>query len=118
MAGMVSPRRGDIYWVNLDPAVGTEIKKKRPAVIISNNAANNRYHQVTVLPLTSQKLITVDPFQVFIPQGESGLPKDSKALAEQIRTISKLRLGKRSGHLSDGILQEINRAIKIHLDLD
>lgn len=118
MARMVSPSRGDIYWVNLDPAVGTEIKKRRPAIIISNDAANKRYHQITVLPLTSQNLSNVNPFQVFIPASESSLPKDSKALAEQIRTISKLRLEKKIGQLSEVTLQKINKAIRIHLDLD
>jgi len=114
---MVIPRRGDIFWVNLDPTVGSEIRKKRPAVILSNDSANKRYHQVTVIPLTSQKVQAVEPFQVFIGQGESGLSKDSKALAEQIRTISKLRLGARAGHLSREILQALGEAIKIHLDL-
>jgi mRNA interferase MazF len=118
MARIVSPQRGDIFWVNLDPALGTEIKKTRPAIVVSNDAANKRYHQVTVLPLSSQNLSSVNPFQVFIPKGESGLPKDSKALAEQIRTISKMRLEKRTGHLSNGILAKINQAIKIHLDLE
>ncbi len=78
---MVRPRRGDIFWVNLDPTVGTEIKKRRPAVIVSNDAANKRYHQVTVIPLPSQRVKQSEPFQVFFPSAEWGLGKDSKALA-------------------------------------
>ena len=114
---MVAPLRGDIFWVNLDPTVGTEIRKKRPAVIISNDAANRKYHQVAVLPLTSRGCLQVEPFQVLIPAGESGLTKDSKALAEQIRTLSKLRLSHRAGHISGGLMNKIEAALKIHLDL-
>lgn len=114
---MVTPSRGDIFWVNLDPTVGTEIRKRRPAVVVSNDAANRRYHQVTVLPLTSQRLETVEPFQVFVPASESGLSKDSKALAEQIRTVSKLRLAGRAGRLGEAVMERITTAIKLHLDL-
>lgn len=114
---MVSPKRGDIYWVNLDPTVGTEIRKTRPALVISNNAANERYHQVTVVPLTSQHLTQVELFQTLIKQEESGLNKDSKALAEQLRTISKRRLQKKLGSLNDDIMEKVARSIKIHLDL-
>ncbi|MBI2336447.1 MAG: type II toxin-antitoxin system PemK/MazF family toxin [Deltaproteobacteria bacterium] len=114
---MVTPRRGDLFWVNLDPTVGTEIRKKRPAIIISNNAANRRYHQVTVIPLTSQKIQEIEPFQVYVAAQESGLQKESKALAEQIRTVSKLRLGSRIGNLSTETLTLLEKAIQIHLDL-
>ena len=115
---MVMPRRGDIFWVSLDPTIGSEIRKKRPAIIVSNDAANKRYHQVTVIPLTSQKVEAIEPFQVFIDEEESGLAKDSKALAEQIRTISKLRLGSREGHLSRESMKSLEVAIKVHLDLN
>lgn len=114
---MVSPRRGDVFWVNLDPTVGTEIRKRRPAVIVSNDAANRRYHQVTVIPLTSQRADAVEPFQASVSGEEAGLPKDSKALAEQIRTISRLRLGARAGHLNSETMETIDTAIKIHLDI-
>lgn len=114
---MVVPRRGDIFWVNLDPTVGSEIRKKRPAVVVSNDAANRRYHQVTVVPLTSQKTESVEPFQVFVDHEESGLAKDSKALAEQVRTISKFRLGSRIGHIFPELMTKISEALKIHLDL-
>lgn len=115
---MVDILRGDIFWVNLDPTLGTEIKKKRPALVVSNNAANRRYQQITILPLTSQRTDKVEPFQVFLEANESGLSKASKALAEQIRTISKQRLGKRAGHVPPDLMKKINLAIQIHLDLD
>ena len=114
---MVSPHRGDIVWVNLDPTIGSEIRKKRPAIVVSNDAANKRYYQVTVVPLTSQKLDQIEPFQVLIDQDESGLSKDSKVLAEQIRTVSKLRLGSKTGHLTQEVMDKIESALKIHLDL-
>lgn len=115
---MVKPQRGDIFWVNLDPTIGTEIRKKRPAVIVSNDAANRRYHQITVVPLTSQHLDAVEPFQVLITADESGLSKDCKALAEQVRTISKLRLGGRAGRVSSALLEQISAALQVHLGLE
>lgn len=114
---MVTPKRGDIFWVNLDPTVGTEIRKKRPAIVISNDAANRRYHQVTVVPLTSQNADRAEPFQAKVGAEESGLNKESKALAEQIRTVSKIRLGKRAGGLSKTTLEKVEMAIKVHLGL-
>ena len=115
---MVIPHRGDIFWVNLDPTVGSEIRKRRPVVIVSNDAANRRYHQVTVVPLTSQKVDRAEPFQVRIDREESGLGKDSKALAEHIRTISKLRLGGREGRVNPETMKKIDTALKVHLDLE
>ena len=114
---MVNLRRGDIFWVNLDPTIGSEIRKKRPAVVISNDAANRRYDQITVVPLTTRKVDSVEPFQAFVDQEESGLSKDSKALAEQIRTVSKLRLGPRMGHVGGETMNKIEAAVKVHLDL-
>lgn len=115
---MVIPLRGDIFWVNLDPTIGTEIRKRRPAVIVSNDAANKRYDQVTLIPLTSQKLDLVEPFQVFLSSENSGLSKDSKALSEQVRTVSKKRLDSRVGRVNETMMQKIEDALKIHLDLE
>ena len=110
--------RGEIYWVNLEPALGTEIKKTRPCLIVSCNQANENYGQVTVLPLTSKYLEIIEPFQVFLSAEETGLEKDSKALAEQIRTVSKLRLVKRTGKIRKELMAKVSEAIKIHLDLE
>lgn len=118
MAGIATPRRGDIYWVNLDPTLGTEIRKHRPAVVVSNNAANSRYGQVTVVPLTSKNLDQVEPFQVMLTADRSGMAKDSKALAEQIRTVSKLRLSRRAGRLTEDAQTDLDLAIKVHLGLE
>ena len=114
---MVTPLRGEICWVNLEPTLGTEIKKLRPCLIVSNNQANQCYGQVTVLPLTSQNLDNVESFQIFLLAKETGLNKDSKALAEQIRTVSKLRLANRVGRVRPELMKRVNEAIKLHLDL-
>ncbi|MFH1097323.1 MAG: type II toxin-antitoxin system PemK/MazF family toxin [Candidatus Desantisbacteria bacterium] len=112
------PLRGEIYWVNLEPTVGTEIKKTRPCLIVSCDEANKNYGQVSILPLTSQHLETIMPFQVFLSVSETGLEKDSKALAEQIRTVSKFRLIKMVGRIGEELIMKVSCAIKIHLELE
>ncbi|MFH1825224.1 MAG: type II toxin-antitoxin system PemK/MazF family toxin [Candidatus Firestonebacteria bacterium] len=119
MAKMVSlPLRGEIYWVNLEPTLGSEIKKTRPCLVVSCDEANKNYGQVTVLPLTSQHLSMITPFHVFLSANETGLDKDSKALAEQIRTVSKFRLIKMVGRIREELMIKVSCAIKIHLDLE
>lgn len=114
---MIIPKRGEVYWVTLDPTVGTEIQKSRPCVVVSNNLANERYHQVTVIPLTTQRTDRVEPFQALVPASALGAPKDSKALAEQIRTVSRLRLKRLIRRLPDPVVHHIDRAIRVHLNL-
>ncbi len=110
-------KRGDIYWVRLDPIEGSEIGKTRPAVIISNNINNELADTVTVLPVTSNGG-KVYPFEVFIHRGMANMPGDSKAKANQIRTVDKRRIKDLIGTLPDSTLKEIERAVKIHLDFD
>jgi mRNA interferase MazF len=86
------PRRGELYWVALDPTVGTEIAKTRPALIISNDLGNQHAQQVIVAPLTSRRLDRIYPFEVLIPASEGGLLQASKILLNQIRTVDKVRL--------------------------
>lgn len=111
--------RGQIYWVQLDPAVGSEIKKTRPALVVSNNANNRAADTVTVLPITSQ-VKTIRPFEVLLPTTSFGLKTDSKAKANQIRTVDKKRLsGKPIGMaLDQDVMDRIDKAIKIHLDIE
>lgn len=110
-------RRGDIYFADLNPVVGSEIAKQRPVLIVSNNANNRAASTVTVVPLTSQ-VNRVYPFEVLLPMDETGLPKPSKAQVQQIRTISKQRiLGRQVRHLGIGPMQNIEAALKLHLDL-
>jgi len=108
-------KRGDIYFADLNPTIGSEVKKKRPVLIISNNANNKMASIVTVIPLTSNTK-NVYPFEVLIEKKDSGLKKNSKAQCNQIRTISKKRfLGKTIGRLQMKSLDKIEAALKLHL---
>lgn len=108
--------RGEIYLVSLDPTVGFEISKTRPALIISNDINNQFSETVTVIPITSSRG-KIYPFETFLPSGESGLSKNSKAKCNQIRTIDKKRLLKSFGKVSPEKLKEIEKALLIHLGI-
>jgi mRNA interferase MazF len=114
-------RRGDIYMVNLDPTRGAESNKIRPAVIVSNDAANriaerNGRGVVTVIPVTSN-IDRVYPFQVLLAAGEGGLAVDSKAQAEQVRSVDQERLRRRVGAVTPASLERLDQALRIHLAL-
>lgn len=110
-------KRGEIFLAALDPALGREIAKTRPVVIVSNDKNNEFSGTVTVLPLTSKNLRTIYPFEVVIPQGHANLPKESKVKADQIRTLDKSRMIKSIGVLGKKDLDAIDKAMKIHLAL-
>ena len=107
-------QRGDVFLVSLDPVVGSEVGKTRPAIVLQNEMANRTSPTVTVLPLSTQ-VERVFPFQVLIPAGEGGLLRDSKALCEQIRTLSTRRLVQHLGSLPPERLEEIRTALDRHL---
>ncbi len=111
-------RRGEVYWVNLEPTVGSEIRKQRPAIIVSNNNGNLNSPVVTIVP-TSSKLSKLYPFEVFLPAGAGGLQKDSIVQTNQIRTVDKQRLiGAPLGRIDDQkLIDKINNAMRIHLSL-
>jgi mRNA interferase MazF len=114
-------RRGDIRLVDLAPVRGSEADKVRPAVLVSNDAANATAGRlgrgvVTVLPVTSN-LTRVLPFQVLLPAGTTGLRVDSKAQAEQVRSVDVTRLGGLVGTVPAALLAEIDRALRLHLAL-
>ena len=111
------PKRGEIWFVSLEPVVGHEIGKTRPALVISNNKNNLFAETVTVLPITS-KSKNVYPFEVFLPGEETHLPKDSKVKCNQIRTIDKKRLINFVSTLLPEKLEMIEKAILIHLDIN
>ena len=94
--------QGEIYLVNLDPVVRTEIGKTRPGMILSINAMNQNSPRVILAPISS-KIRKVYPFEVFIPGGMAGLKKDSKIMLDQMRSIDKKRLIKRIGTITDEI---------------
>jgi mRNA interferase MazF len=114
-------RRGDVLWVDLDPALGSEASKRRPAVVVSNDGANRVAESlgrgvVTVVPITSQTA-KVYPFQVLLPARSCGLPKASKAQAEQIRSVAVQRVAAVAGRLSPALLADLDQAIRLHLAL-
>jgi mRNA interferase MazF len=115
MAKMSFPQRGEIYWVNLDPTVGSEIAKTRPALIISNNIGNQHANRVIVAPISSSGRGKVYPFEVLLKAGEGGISQRSKVLLDQIRAVDKSRLGDRIGTLKSKIMTEVNRAIRLSL---
>lgn len=110
-------KRGDIYYADLDPTIGDEIKKRRPVLIVSNNANNRAANTVTIIPITSN-IKKVYPFEVLLTAEATRLSKDSKAQCHQIRTISKLRIqnNKIEGSVDSDTLHRINLALKLHLD--
>ena len=110
------PKRGEIYLVCLDPTIGSEINKTRPAVIISNNINNQFAETVTVIPITSSTG-KIYPFEAFLSARESGLSKRSKVKCNQIRTIDKKCLIKSCSNVSADKMLEIESALRIHLDM-
>jgi mRNA interferase MazF len=110
-------KRGEIYLAALDPALGRDICKTRPVVVVSNNKNNVFSGTVTVLPISSQNLDKVYPFEVLLTKGTGNLPKDSKAKADQIRTLDRARIIKQIGALGSIEIKEIEEAIRIHLDI-
>lgn len=109
-------KRGQIFYANLDPSIGGEIKKTRPVIVVSNDI-NNKYNlTVSILPITSN-VKKEYPFEVIIDKGVGGLPKKSKIKADQIRTIDKSRLIKVIGILPVEEMDKVNIAMKTHLNL-
>lgn len=114
-------RRGEIRLVDLDPARGAEANKRRPAVIVSNDIANATAARlgrgvITVVPITTS-LRRVFPFQVLLEAGENGLPRDSKAQAEQVRAVCVDRIGPAVGRVPLDVMVKVDAALRHHLQL-
>lgn len=114
-------RRGEIRVVNLDPVVGSEANKRRPAIIVSNDGANTTAARLgrgvlTVVPVTTNT-DRVHPFQVLLEATDTGLTDDCKAQAEQVRSIDVQRIGRRVGSLPATVMDDVDEALRVHLAL-
>ncbi len=105
-------KRGEVWWVNFDPSLGDEIKKKRPAVIVSNDISNTHLNKYQVVPITSN-VDRLYPSETYI----SFKNKRGKAMADQLATVSKLRFISKAGTLSEAEMEAIGEVTKIQLDL-
>jgi mRNA interferase MazF len=110
-------KRGDLFWVDLDPVKGSEQAGRRPVLILQNDIGNEYAPTTIITPLTTTKFLKEYPANVFIPKGIAGLKFDSTALLSQIRVIDKNRLGAKIGQLPSGYMEKINKAIKISLSV-
>lgn len=114
-------RRGEIRLVDLEPTRGAEASKRRPAIIVSNDGANTTAERlgrgvITVVPVTSNTA-RVYPFQVLLDASKTGLERDSKAQAEQVRSIAVERISTRVGVLDGELLTALDEALRLHLAL-
>lgn len=104
--------RGEVWWVSFEPAIGGEVHKLRPAVIISNNASNKFLNRVQIVPITS-KIDRLYPSEAYVMLNE----KKCKAMADQLTTASKLRLLNLEGRLSNSDMQKVEHAVRVQLGL-
>ena len=110
-------RHGDIYFAALDPALGSDEQKTRPGIIVSNDLANRASSLVTVIPMTSNRT-RVFPFEVALETNDTGLGKDAKSMAQQVRTLDKARLGTlRRGAVTVEKMLLLDAALRLHLAL-
>jgi mRNA interferase MazF len=114
---LVLPQRGEIYLVNFDPTVGSEIQKTRPALILQNDIANKHSPITIVAAITSKFDDRLYPTEVLVLASNTGLSQDSVVLLNQIRSIDRTRLIRRLGIVSDEIMTAVDRAIQVSLGL-
>ena len=114
----VTVKRGDIYYADLSPVVGSEQGGVRPVLIVQNNVGNKFSPTVIAAAITSQINKAKMPTHIEIDADDYGLSKDSVILLEQVRTIDKRRLKERIGHLNDHLMNRVNEAIEISLGLE
>ena len=114
-------RRGEIRIIDLDPTVGQEANKRRPAIIVSNDGANNAASRlgrgVLTVVLLSSNTERVHPFQVLLPAASTGLSINSKAQAELVRAVSVSRIGEAVGFVGGKLMQQVEDALRLHLGL-
>ena len=111
----IALRHGDVVLVRLDPAEGREIRKTRPAIVVSNNVACRLDAVVQIVPVTSIPKRALRPYESRIKHESCGLEKPSRAVANQLRTVARQRIIKRLGHLDADEVEALHRAIMIQL---
>ncbi|MDO9027592.1 MAG: type II toxin-antitoxin system PemK/MazF family toxin [Candidatus Roizmanbacteria bacterium] len=113
---MDSIKQGDVFWVNFDPSVGAEVKKVRPAVVVSNDINNEHSPIISIAPITSN-VTRVYSFEVEIPAGTASLTSRSKIMVNQTRAIDKIRLVQLIGSLPTALMAKVKAALKLHYDI-
>ena len=111
-----SIKRGDVFLVNFDQTVGTEVRKTRPAVVVSNDINNLHSPIISIAPITSN-VTRIYSFEVEIPAGTAGLRTRSKVMVNQTRAVDNVRLLKKTGRLSNDIIPRLDSALRLHYAL-
>ena len=113
----ISVRRGDIWWVNLDPAIGSKLRKTRPCLVVQRDSANAVSPTAIVCAVTDAKDSAGDVLNIVVPAGDSGLSKRSRVVCNQIRVVDLKRFGERIGRLDHATLLAVERGLRAILDL-
>ena len=113
----MSIKRGELFWVNLNPVKGSEQAEQRPVLILQNDTGNEHSPTTIIAPLTTSQFSKEYPTNVFIPKGTAGLKNDSTVLLSQIRVIDQSRLITRIGQLPASYMEKVDKSIKISLGL-
>ena len=116
---MTPPRykRGDVVWVDLDPASGSELKKTRPCVVVQRDAANATSPTTIIAPLGDARGLSGNLLNVFVAAGTAGTSKDSLVICNQIRTVDSRRVGDKVGSLPAELMAAVEKGIRLILDL-
>jgi len=116
-APTTGPKRGDVYWLDFDPATGAEMTSLHPCIVMQNDVGNQHSALTIVVAVTSNLRIASLPVCVYLPTGTGGLPKDSVAHCGHVYTVDQGRLGQRLGQLPPQYLAQVERALRVSFGL-